>query len=303
MTALHSFPFDALGTECILHLYADTPGMADAAASAAIGEIVRIEHTYSRYQEDNPLSVINRAAAQGDSIDLDDETASLVDYAFACHRMSDGLFDITSGILRRAWNFSAQQPPAATEVAALLPQIGMDKLGWQKPRLSFSIPGMELDFGGIGKEYAADRAAAICRAWGINRGLIDLGGDICVLGPHPDGSPWRIGIRDPGAPAQAIAVVELSAGALASSGNYERYIDHAGQRYSHILDPHTGWPVHGLSAVSVHADQCLLAGSLSTIAMLKGEAAKAWLADFGVEHLWVDDKGCQGGTLAASLQP
>lgn len=303
MTSLHSIPFDALGTECVIHLYADSTDIANAGAEAAIAEVERIEGAYSRYREDSILAVINRTAARGESIQVDDETAALLDYAFACHRMSSGLFDITSGILRRAWNFSTGRPPAAEDVAALLPHIGMDKLVWQRPHLSFPTPGMELDFGGLGKEYAADRAAAVCQAWGIGQGLIDLGGDICILGPHPDGSPWRVGIRDPRAPAQAIAVVELTGGALASSGNYERYLEHDGKRYCHILDPHTGWPAQGLSSVSVHAGQCLLAGSLSTIAMLMGEEGKVWLADFGVEHQWVDATGRQGGTLAARRQP
>ena len=304
---LHPYPFDALGTACVMHLYAASAEVADAAAGAAIEEVERIEQRYSRYREDSTLAAINRSAATGGSIAVDDETGALLDYAFACHRMSDGLFDISSGILRRAWDFSSGQLPAAAEVAALLPHIGMDKLLWQRPRLTFLAPHMELDFGGIGKEYAADRAAAVCRTHGIAHGLIDLGGDICVLGPQADGSPWRIGIRDPQHPSQALAVLEIADGDLATSGNYERYIDHGGRRYGHLLNPQTGWPAGGpadwpgpgLSSVSVLASQCLLAGSLASIASLKGDAGKAWLAGLGVDHLWVDEAGHQGGSLLA----
>jgi thiamine biosynthesis lipoprotein len=299
MTTLHSFPFDALGTECILHLYADSAVAADAAAAAAIDEVDRIESRYSRYRPDSTLSAINHAAQCGNDIAVDAETAALLDYAFACHRMSDGLFDITSGVLRQAWDFASGRLPAAADVAALLPRIGMDKLDWHPPQLGFHDAGIELDFGGIGKEYAADRAAEVCYAAGIAHGLIDLGGDIRVLGPHADGSPWRIGIRDPQAPAQAVAIVELAGGALATSGDYERYLEVDGRRYCHILDPHTGWPVRGLRSASIHAERCLLAGSLATVAMLKGASAQDWLAGLGVAHLWVDATGRQGGTLPA----
>jgi thiamine biosynthesis lipoprotein len=296
--ALHSFPFDALGTECIIHLCADSTDAANTTASAVIDEVARIEYRYSRYRNDSTLSEINRAAARGDRIEIDNETGSLLDYAFACHSKSDGLFDITSGILRKVWDFASGMLPTESEVTALLPRIGLDKLVWEPPYLGFLAPGIELDFGGIGKEYAADRAAEVCSANCITHAMIDLGGDIRVLGPQADGSPWRVGIRDPKAPSQAIAIVELSSGALATSGDYERYIDDSGKRYSHILDPHTGWPAHGLSSVSIHAEQCLFAGSLATIAMLKGEGGKDWLAALGIEHLWVDDKGRQGGPLA-----
>jgi thiamine biosynthesis lipoprotein len=297
--ALHSFQFDALGTECALHLYADSADTAEAAAEGAMGEICRIECRYSRYREDSVLSAINRAAASGSAVDVDEETAALLDYAFAAYHISGGLFDITSGILRRAWDFNADRPPHEADVAALLPAIGMDKLQWTPPQLRFRKPGLELDFGGIGKEYAADRVAAVCQANGIVAGLVDLGGDILALGPHEDGTPWRVGIRNPRSPAEVVSVVELSAGALATSGDYERYIDFDGKRYCHILNPHTGWPVDGLSSVSVQAEQCLFAGSLATIAMLKGENGKAWLADLGIRHCWVDSTGRLGGTLVA----
>ena len=297
--SLHSFPFDALGTECVLHLHAESAATAENTAVAASDEVNRIEMRYSRYREDSMLALINRAAARGDSIDVDAETAALLGYALAAHRMSHGLFDITSGILRRAWHFESGQLPMASDVAALLPYIGMDKLEWNSPRLGFRISGMELDFGGIGKEYAADRAADLCYANGITRGLVDLGGDIRVLGPHPDGSPWRIGIRDPSNPATACTIVTLFTGALATSGDYERYIDDGGRRYCHILDPHTGWPSHGLRSVSVSAETCLLAGSLTTVAMLMGDRGKDWLSGQGVDHLWIDEAGNGGGPLRA----
>jgi len=299
MTALHSFPFDAMGTECVLHVYARTDNDAQMAAERVIVEIDRVEAHYSRYRADSMLSRINETAAAGGCIEVDEESATLLDYAFACHRISDGLFDITSGILRRAWDFGSGRLPAAEQVAALLPRVGMDKLVWARPRLEFSVPGLELDLGGIGKEYAADRAAAICADSGIAHGLVDLGGDIRIIGPHPDGRSWTIGIRDPRRPEVAVADVELAGGALATSGDYERYLEIGDRRYCHILNPRTGWPAEGLRSVSIHADQCLLAGSLATIAMLKGTAGVAWLDSLGQSYHCVDDTGRQHGTLPA----
>jgi thiamine biosynthesis lipoprotein len=150
---------------------------------------------------------------------------------------------------------------------------------------------MELDFGGLGKEYAADRAVEVCIDLGARHGFIDLGGDIRVIGPQPNGLPWRIGIRHPRDADQLVAEIELSNGALATSGDYERFMEVDGRRYCHILDPRTGWPAHGLSSVTVIADRCLVAGSLSTSAMLKGKAGAAWLQGLAVRHVVIDKQG------------
>lgn len=298
---LYDFTFDALGSECTLRFYADASLVAETAADAVIAEVARIEARYSRYLEDSVLFGINRFAASGEPVTVDKETAALLDYAFTAHSLSGGLFDITSGILRRAWDFSSNRLPTSSALGALLPLIGMDKLSWSSPHLGFRVAGLELDLGGIGKEYAVDRAAAVGRQHGIGNGLIDLGGDIRVLGPHVDGTPWRIGIRDPRAPERCAAMLEVDAGAVATSGDYERYMETGGTRYCHILNPLTGWPAEGLRSVTVRAEQCMLAGTLATVAMLKGEAGKAWLAGLDVAHLWVDDSGQAGGNLAVRL--
>ncbi len=302
MPDLFSFPFTAMGTDCVLHLHAER-ARAEEAADAAMAEVFRIEAKYSRYRRDSLLSHINEIAAIGGSTEVDEETAALLDYACAGHRKSGGLFDITSGILRRAWDFSSPRLPDPAEIMALLPLVGLEKVQWSRPRLAFPVPGMELDFGGIGKEYAVDRAAEVCAAAGIDSGLIDLGGDIRALGPHPGGDPWLVQIRNPRAPERALATVRIARGALASSGDYERYIEIAGTRYCHILDPRTGWPASGLASVSVMADQCLVAGTLTTVAMLKGADGPAWLNAMKLRHLWVDLQGRQGGDLAADLTP
>jgi thiamine biosynthesis lipoprotein len=266
-------------------------------AAIAVAEAERINDKYSRYRSNSVLSELNRVAGEGKPILLDEETVELLEYAFSCYRKSGRLFDITAGVLRRAWDFASGRPPANEEIKALLPLIGMDKLIWRSPYLSFTIHGMELDLGGICKEYAVDRVAAILTDAGIEHGLINFGGDLFALGPQPNGQPWQIGIQDPTDPGKSAVDIPLSHGALATSGDYERYIDINGTRYGHILNPHTGWPVVGLSSVTTLAPQCMVAGSLTTIAMLKGRAGVPWLADMGLPHFWVDQNGRRGGIL------
>jgi thiamine biosynthesis lipoprotein len=293
----YNYSFPAMGSDCRVTLYADDEHTADHAADAVMAEVWRIERKYSRYADDSVLSAINRAGLAGGRVEVDSETAGLLDYAFAAHRQSGGLFDVSCGALARVWDFSRAVLPAQSAIAAILPLVGLDKLNWSPPRLEFLRAGMALDFGGIGKEYAVDRAADICLALGIRSGMIDFGGDIRVLGPHPDGAPWRIGVRHPRMPEVSLGTIEVMSGALATSGDYERYIEVAGRRYCHILNPVSGWPAAGFCSVTVLAEQCLLAGTLATIAMLKEESGKQWLIDSGFRHLWIDAALDQGGTI------
>jgi thiamine biosynthesis lipoprotein len=146
-------------------------------------------------------------------------------------------------------------------------------------------------FGGIGKEYAADRVATILLGHGMRHGFVNLGGDIRAIGPQPDGTPWRAGIRHPRVDGVAIAAFDLAEGALATSGDYERYFDLGGKRYCHILDPRTGMPVTHWQSVSVAAPLCVVAGSCATIAMLRGEGATAFLDAQGLAWLGVAADG------------
>jgi thiamine biosynthesis lipoprotein len=158
---------------------------------------------------------------------------------------------------------------------------------------------MRLDLGGVVKEYAADRAAAICREHGTVHGVVDLGGDLSLIGPHGDGTPWCVGIKAPLAPGQAAAEIALARGALATSGDYERAMVVDGRRYSHIVDPRSGEPVQSFASVSVIADSCLVAGAASTLAMLFGiERGAAWLRELGLPHLTIDAAGRMGGDIA-----
>jgi thiamine biosynthesis lipoprotein len=288
--------FYAMGSDCAVRLYGGAAKDVERFAAAVEGETRRIEARYSRYRSDSELARINKVAATGGVIDIDAETEGLIAYAKACFAKSDGAFDITSGRLRAVWDFSVARLPDQRSIDAALPFIGLDNLVLANGQLHFRRPGMELDFGGLGKEYAADRAAEVCADLGMRHGFIDLGGDIRVIGPQPDGLPWRIGIRHPRDADRLAAEIALPSGALATSGDYERFIEVDGRRYCHILDPKTGWPAHGLSSVTVISDRCLVAGSLSTAAMLKGHAGAAWLHGLGVRHLVIDEDGNSCGT-------
>lgn len=294
---LYRFAFTAMGSPCELQLYGADAAQVGSLATLALNEANRLEQRYSRYRPDSLLSQINQVAAAGGHLAVDTETASLLNYAHTCYEQSDGLFDITSGLLREIWHFKSGQIPLQSQIDALLPRIGWHQLHWQAPTLSFPA-GMQLDFGGIVKEYAADRLASLLWNGGCQQGFINLGGDIRVLGPHPDGSPWRIGIKHPRSNGtEPLKIIELAQGGIASSGDYERGIEINGKRYGHILNPKTGWPVQYLAAVTVVADLCVLAGSAATIGLLKEQAGPTWLAGLGVEYLWVDTMGRAGGSL------
>lgn len=293
----YRYEFKAMGTPCEIQLFAQSQLKAKHASAAAIADVQRLENLYSRYKADSFLSEINRTAALAGNIEVDDETASLLDYAVTCYEQSDGLFDITSGILRRAWKFDQGALPDQSLIDELLNKVGWHKVAWNRPVLSFSVQGMEIDFGGVVKEYAVDRAATICYSQGIRHGVINLGGDIKVIGPRADGSPWRVGIRHPRDKDGLLDTLLLYEGALASSGDYERCILVNGVRYGHVLNPKTGWPVKHLAAVSVIGDFCVVAGSASTIAMLKETEGPGWLHELGLPHLWVDVQGNSGGSI------
>lgn len=264
---------------------------AQLVAECVIAEIRRIEQRFSRYRDDSVTSAINRAAGNRE-IQVDAETATLLDYAAACNRQSEGLFDITSGALHRAWNFSSGKTPKQEVITSLLGLIGWNKVIWNRPRLYLPLCGMELDFGGIGKEYAVDRAASLCLEQGIRHGLVNLGGDLHAFGPQPDGKPWLVNICHPAHPDLLLSRLPLYSGALATSGGYTQRIEFNGRQLGHVLDPRSGWPAEGMQSVTVHASSCLAAGSVSTIAILKGATCGLeWLQKAALPYLAVTEQG------------
>ncbi len=290
--------FRAMAAEHLIQLCDDDPARARRAADAAIADVQRIEAKYSRYRDDSVTTRINRAAG-GTAVAIDAETAALLRYADTCHAQSGGRFDITSGVLRRAWDFRRQPPalPDPAVLAAAAACIDWPAVEWSEASVRLPRAGMEIDFGGVGKEYAADRAATILAEHGLRHGLVNLGGDLRAIGPQGDGRPWRIGIRHPRRDGATIAGIDLATGALATSGDYERYFEIDGRRYCHILDPGSGMPVEHWQSVTVLAPLCVLAGSGATIAMLLGAGAAAFLDAQGMQWLGVHADGTLAGPV------
>ena len=276
--------FKAMASPCEVLIDAVDESRARALVARAEAEALRIEAKFSRYRSDSVVADIH--ARRGQRITVDDETAQLIDYADNCHSLSGGLFDITSGVLRAAWRFDgSDRLPTTAQVAALLPRVGWQRVSWQRPELTLPA-GMEIDLGGIGKEYAVDRVLALLAADAGVPLLVNFGGDLAVSGPRADGSAWQVGIERPDR-ADAALLLELAAGALATSGDARRHLLKDGVRYGHILDPRDGWPVRGAPrSVTVAAGRCSEAGTLATLAMLQGAQAEAWLATQGVPH-WI----------------
>ena len=295
----YRFTFRAMGGEHDLQLREGAAADARRAADAAIADVARIEAKYSRYRDDSLTTRINRAAG-GAPVPIDEETAALLHYADRCHAMSDGKFDLTSGVLRRLWDFRAAAPhlPDASALAAARALIGWRDVEWDDRAIRLPRAGMEIDFGGLGKEYAADRAATICRERGIASGLVNLGGDVRAIGAQLDGAPWRVGISDPRAPERAIAGVDVVDAAVATSGDYERFVVIDGVRDCHLLDPATAMPVTYWRAVSIVAPLAIVAGSLATIAMLLEARAEAFLTAQDAAWLAVDAAGAIRGSPA-----
>ena len=273
--------FEAMASPCEIRVETADRDLAAAMGQAGEDEARRIEAKFSRYRSGSLLSQINTSA--GRPVSVDAETAALIDYAAQCYDLSGGLFDITSGVLRRLWKFDgSDRIPTHEQIDALLPLIGWSKVGWHSPEITLPV-GMEIDFGGLGKEYAVDSALMKIQAIGPAPVLVNFGGDLRVSGPRLGGRPWLVAIESVDRPDASEGLLEIAAGALTTSGDSRRFLLKDGVRYSHILDPRTGWPVSDPPrSVTVAAPTCLEAGLTSTLAMLQGADAESMLEREGV---------------------
>jgi thiamine biosynthesis lipoprotein len=274
--------FSAMGCDCEILMDTNQLDVARALVRLGSTEARRIEKKFSRYRSDSVVRQINSKA--GSSVEVDDETAQLLDFAERCHELSDGLFDISSGVLRRAWTFDGgDRMPAADTIRGLLQFVGWKKIAWQRPVIKLAV-GMEIDLGGIGKEYAVDRTLQLLQQHSDLGILVNYGGDIAVGGKRRDGMAWRVGIEDSRHIESAVKNICLKQGAIATSGDARKFVVVGGKRYGHILNPQTGWPVaDGFRSVTVAADSCSEAGFLSTCGILNGQKASEFLRDAGVQ--------------------
>jgi len=254
-------------------------------------ETWRIEDKFSRYQSNNMMHQINNS--KGETIDIDAETARLLAFSDACYQASEGMFDVTSGVLRKAWKFDGSgNVPNDDQVDALLPFVGWRKISFDQKNITLPLVGMELDFGGIGKEYAVD-----CVAQGLLKQLavkqhsvpflVNFGGDIFSSGSRLNGKPWVVAIDLKGLSNTEQKVLSIEKGGLATSGDANRFLVKDGKRYTHILNPQTGWPiVEAPRSITVAAPTCIQAGMMCTIAMTKGKQAETFLKNNGLTY-WI----------------
>jgi len=287
--------FSAMASPCQLLLQGVERSIAEQLARLACAEVHRIEVKYSRYRDANLMATLNKS--QGAVVSIDDETWALLAFADQAYRLSDGLFDISSGILGRIWHFDGSaRLPEQSAIDALLPLINWPAVHcWQAADGGqfFRMPaGMALDFGGLAKEYAADRALAAMASSGLpglGPLLVNLGGDIATNGILFPEHSWQVGV-EPGTLAGnggqiAAFCLTLPSGGLATSGDARKFLKKDNRVYGHILNPKTGWPVAGgPRSVSVCANTCLESGLLSTLALLQGAEAEAFLAVQGRQY-------------------
>lgn len=268
--------FWAIASPCELLIETQDSMLANHLTSVAYAETKRIEQKFSRYLPNNPMANINDS--QGKPIAIDNEFFRLLELANSCFQLSDGLFDITSGVLRQAWTFDGSDNlPSPDAVKVLMPFIGWGKVKYDQSSITVA-KGMELDFGGMGKEYAVDCVAKLCTEHAPTTSVVvNFGGDIQVNRARHNKQPWYIGIESPD-DAEATKVLKIISGGLATSGDARRYLLKNGKRYSHILNPETGYPVkNAASSVTIAAPHCIQAGLLATMALLKGPNAEVFL--------------------------
>jgi len=273
--------FHAMASPCEVLIDCESKQHAQQLGQIAATEAWRIEDKYSRYQQNSVCGQLNLNA--GKACNIDQETYLLLKFSDDCFIMSEGLFDITSGVLRKAWRFDGSDNIASqADINTLLPFIG-----WQKTTLtehSFLMrKGMEIDLGGLGKEYAVDRALQLINERTNAPVLINFGGDLAVnkarMLKQNEQVAWQVGVDHPSFRKQQV-IVSMTSGAIATSGDANRFLLKDGKRYSHILNVKTGWPIENPpSAITVAAPQCIQAGFLSTLALLQGENAEQFLTE------------------------
>jgi FAD:protein FMN transferase len=288
------FEFSAMASPCSIRIETRDERGATQAAQTAIAEVQRIEMKFSRYRASSVVSKINGAAG-GSAVAIDKETAQLLSFAEQLYHLSDGLFDATSGSLRKVWDFKQAALPDRLQLSRGLADIGWEGVHHSAAQCRLARPGMELDFGGFGKEYAADRAASLLKEYGVEHALVNLGGDIHALGchvlPEQAGLAWKVEVQHPRRDKASLAGIDVYGGGMATSGDYERFFELDGQRYCHVLNPRTGWPVSYWQSITVLAPNTTMAGALTTIAMLKEADGLAWLDTQNVAYVAVRHDG------------
>jgi thiamine biosynthesis lipoprotein len=268
----HRLQFFAMGTDCCMDFGASSESQAREFRSHIFNWLAEFEGRYSRFRADSLVSKINSEAGKN-PVAIDAETESLFTLCDWYHWLTRGVFDPTTLPLQLLWDYHRPRSalPSDEEVRNTRQLCNWREVRREAGSIFLPRPGMAIDLGGIGKEYAVDRTIEMARERGITNILVDFGHDLRVCGQPPEHGPWRIGLEDPRDHDKCWGGVAVQDRAVCSSGNYLRFIEIDGKRYGHIVDPRVGLPVanNTLSATAI-ATTCTEAGILSTVAFILG---------------------------------
>ena len=282
---------DLFAMDTVISLEIDAGGDADAAFSEAAALLAGLENALSVTKAESEVAQVN---AQGGGV-LSEETAALLRRSLTLSEETGGAFSPALYTLTSLWGFTTdvQRVPQQAEIDAAL--AGIAAGGVTLSGNTVELDGVQLDFGAAAKGYAAQKIADAWTAEGVTAAVLSLGGNVQTIGEKPDGTPWRIGIRDPHSPEDTLGVLSLrGAYAVVTSGGYQRYFEEDGVRYSHILDPKTGYPAKsGLDSVTIVAQDGFLADGLSTALYVMGleEARTFYRSRSDFEMVLVTENG------------
>jgi thiamine biosynthesis lipoprotein len=240
----------------------------------AVDEISRIEKLISSWDQKSQTSEVNRNAGIR-PVQVDLELLQLIERSIGISKLTDGAFDISYASMDRIWKFdgSMTQMPGENEIKISVEKVGYKKivLNHNESSVYLKVKGMKLGFGAIGKGYAADKAKELLIEQGVAAGIINASGDMATWGKQANGSDWKVAITNPLDKNKAFALLPVSDGAVATSGDYEKYVNFNGKRYTHIIDPRTGYPSSGIISVTVFAPKAELADALATSIFVMGK--------------------------------
>ena len=264
------------------------------ALDKGIKEVIRVEKLISSWDENSQTSSINKSAGIKPVV-VDDELYSLIERSIKISKLTNGYFDISFGSIDKIWNFTEEGTidiPSDSAINKSLTKIGYDKIVLDAKARSVYLPkeGMKIGFGGIGKGYVANRVMLLMKSLGIESGVINAGGDLISWGSKPNRKPWKIGIPNPKKKTEMLSWLDITDMAVVTSGNYEKFVDINGERYCHIINPKTGWPVKGIASVTIICSDAELADALATSVFVLGKADGMKLINHlnGVECFIVD---------------
>ncbi|MGM9478317.1 FAD:protein FMN transferase [Pedobacter sp. GSP4] len=243
---------------------------------SVIAEISRIENLISDWKNDSQVSEVNRNAGIM-PIKVDPEVFALTERAIALSKATNGAFDISFAAMDRIWKFdgSMKQMPTAAAIKKSVEKVGYRNIILNKSAstIFLKLKGMKIGFGALGEGYAADRCRKMMLEKGIKAGIVNASGDMSTWGKQPNGKDWTIGITNPMREDTLLAVLPLKNNAVVTSGSYRKFVEFKGKRYSHIINPATGYPATGLISVTVFGPSAEMANGLSTSTMVLGKTA------------------------------